>query len=87
MEMFVWHSELLKQYSRGWIIVMATDVEDARQRARDSLDAWVQDRYSWLTPDEDSDDAEQVEKFKELLEADLAKEPETHRVLFINGSE
>jgi hypothetical protein len=82
----MWWSDLLKQYAQGRLIAVAHTPDEARRKIREQFPAWLAERYSWLSP-LDEDDIEQVEELKGKLEADLAKEPEVHGVIYVSGSE
>ncbi len=85
MHMFVWRSDLLKNYASGHLIAVAHDVEQAREMIRAHFRAWVKEnREWWLILD---DDMEEFEQGRKALESDLSKEPERVSVLYISGSE
>ncbi len=81
MTLHYWRSsEWLKRYGSGHIIVMADNVEDARQKVRNSFMSWVVDNHSWLDWD-DKDDWEEIEKMRALMEADISAIP-THEAIY-----
>lgn len=86
MRMFHWYSTWLKNYALGDIVVLALDVEEARQLVRERFNDWLREERSWLNP-ADEDDAEYIDELWQRMEADLAKEPSEDRVLLIRGGE
>lgn len=86
-------AECLENYSSGDIIVMASSLEEAKQKARENIITYLKQERSWWfnedgTLDEDfgKDD---YRSFMETLEEDLKKEPDTVEsgTVFIRGSE
>ena len=86
MKLFHWKaSKMLERYSAGDIIVMAEDVEKARQEARRSLVAWHRENYGWAEVD---DEFNGLSVYRDKLERDLAEDPEeVEHAIFIWGSE
>lgn len=92
MKLFHWPIvEALKNYSSGDIIVMAEDVETARQAARAYADTHLKEHRSWwFDPDWKihHDELEYYTKWIAILEKDLAREPDLiDHPIFIKGSE
>lgn len=97
MKLFHWNlSETLKQYSCGDIIVMAETLEQARAKAFEQFDVWIQrddSRFNWLclhlrgTKHWDNDDEEEYQGILQKLKSDLDKIPlDIDDVIFIMGS-
>lgn len=81
-QMFVWHSEFLAQYGRGYIIAIGTTVQEARSKARSALFATLQERIKDCLIDEDDYEAKRAEILR-----DIAAAPTKTDVLLIGGSE
>jgi hypothetical protein len=87
MQLFIWLSDLLKQYRPGHIIVLAPNEETARDLARAQFDTWLAEHRSWFNPN-DPEDAEEIEELRQKLERDLESPPvDDTNVYFISGSE
>lgn len=95
MNLYHWNSKLLANYSDGDIVVMAENVEQARDKVYalfDPLkdDGPFEDHYLKLLRDMEDEDylPEFMEKLNQLRE-DLAKEPTavTSHVVCIRGSD
>jgi hypothetical protein len=82
MNLYHWHSTLLQNYSAGDIVTIAPDVERARAQVREHFEEWCRSQY-WFGWDDDERKPEALAK----LEADLAKDPTTQPVIFIDGGE
>ena len=76
---FHWRSELL---NNGHIIVLASNLEEARHRARLYLMAHIMGRFTNLYIDEDD-----VAVELETADRDLRVEPDPPTALLIQGSE
>jgi hypothetical protein len=92
MILFHWSSEALKAYRSGHITVMAENVEEARQKVRDAAMTACQGKHCWLFNDDGSladwhDEQDMIDEFVAKLEADIAAEPTTDDLIFINGGE
>lgn len=92
MILFHWHSKALQAYSTGDIAVMAETVEEARQKVRANAMAACRHKLSWLFNDDGSladwhDEQDMIDEFIAKLEADIAAEPASDDVIFINGGE
>ena len=74
-KLYIWESELLRDYTKGQIIVCAMNVSDARNTARDHFKVWLKERGS--------DDYSQ--KLMTEFERDIASMPTTSMVHFVNG--
>lgn len=86
MSTFYWRSQALEQCGPGWIAAEGTDVDEARGKVRAYAESWFTDSRPWFNP-ADADDLEDRAAFVALVETDIKPEPDTHIVLFINGSE
>ncbi len=90
MKLFHWWSAALENYARGHIVVMAHDVEKARQKVRDTHMRSLREQRDWLFRDDgsiDPDHQEEVDAWVSKIEADIAIEPTSRDVLYIRGSE
>jgi hypothetical protein len=85
MKLFRWHSNALKNYGKGHIIVMAENVKDARNKALLFIVNVLLDPngdYNYL-------DEEQIIEKKNEFVKDIDAEPEivNDEVVLISGSE
>lgn len=93
MKMYRWDSELMRQYATGDMIAIAESADQARQLLRDGLDAWIKEHrsYEWSEAFEpfggDTPDRAGYDKLIALFDADIAKDPTEHVVLYMMGSE
>lgn len=81
--LFTWQSEALKDYGLGYIIVVATNIEEARRFAKLEMDEYArkqQEGYYGL------DEYEMLE-LREMIYRDLSAEPKASLSLLIRGSE
>lgn len=97
MNLYVWLSSGLKDYSHGTIAVMADTVDEAREKVRKEAHDWAMDRYfSWFEDPDDpqlqvadlcEDDQERYRDIMSEFEADIAVEPAVadHGVLLVGG--
>jgi hypothetical protein len=86
MKLYVWRSDLLKNYSSGWLIAQGTSADEARVKLRAGFAAWYVDRYPWIGTD-DADDIAEREECRKLLELDISGDPVEQDFIFIQGSE
>lgn len=84
MQMYWWRPELLRNYRSGWLVAIAKDPVEARERVREGMMAWVQENRSWWLL---LDEREELEEAKLALEKDIAAEPLSSAALWISGSE
>jgi hypothetical protein len=68
MQMFVWESEGLKQYSQGHIIVMAESVNQARGIADKHIHEWIRENRGWVHLDADQGDSEELDRLLDILQ-------------------
>jgi hypothetical protein len=88
MQIYRWDSELLQQYSQGDLIALADSPEQAREMLRAGLEGWIEENRPWEIHCRDrEDDSEGYDKLVSLFEADIAKEPTTHKTLWMLGSD
>jgi hypothetical protein len=91
MLLFYWTSQALSNYADGHVLVMAADVEAARQQARDQARVWLTENREWFfTPDGevDPDEQEDYDAWMAQFEQDIAVEPRIDAtVRLIRGSE
>lgn len=92
MNVYRWSSKALKNYTRGHIVAMGVDVEQARATARKHFDKFARSRWDWLYskyPDVPLDEEDRAELADNLaqLELDILQEPEECDVFFIHGGE
>lgn len=91
LQLFHWdRSVALQRYASGDIIVIAENVEEARQKAVEAAKVAGYFNYcdmAYLASSSDEDDRIEYEKKLQELRDDLAREPITCEVIFIPGSE
>lgn len=93
MKMYLWNSELLRQYSDGDLIAIAESVDHARQLLRAGLDAWIKENRAmeWYEAFEpykgDEPDKTGYDRLVAKFERDISIEPTEHVTLWMNGSE
>ena len=93
MKLYYWSSSYLKDYSNGYIVVMASSVAEAREKAMAAFDAHYRERFGYRdmpgTPDANEDDIAHYNECRGLLVEDLAAEPKelTDGLIFVPGSE
>lgn len=93
MNLYRWESEFLQRYANGYIIVQAETVEQAREKVLAGLDEQLEAHRGWVMDDHKGrygleQDSTDYNRYREILLADLAKEPEhVTRVLWLWGSE
>lgn len=91
MQIYRWWSEALKRYADGHILVMADSVDAARELAKTEFEAWLPIAEERLFRDGqpyDEDAAEELDKLRTKLAADIAKDPaEIQGAFFLLGSE
>ena len=80
MTMFVWRSIALQNHARGYIIVEASDVEEARVKAVEEYARYLVIHFNWC-------DEGYLNEKRESFRQDLQVEPEILDVLLIPGSE
>lgn len=80
MPLYCWRSTLLRQYTKGYIFVIADNVEQARDKARARFLDLFLDWHDWY-------DEDQTERARGELEQDLAANPVIADVFYIDGSE
>lgn len=82
--MFHWKSEALQGYSYGDIIISASTLGAARQKAREKFTVWLKENREWLFFEGDEDTlAEYIKRF----DCDLAKDPITTDCIILEGGE
>lgn len=89
MNIYVWASECLKNYGRGKIIVTASSLEEARERAMKGFHVWYLDYNPWSNLDGEDDQESYREKMAEMV-ADIGHDPEILPVdepVYVMGSE
>ena len=96
MNLYVWTSEYLKNYSDGTIIVVAESIELARLKAIVEFERYNKEvKHECLYQDGvmtewaiEMGEDKVVEEERQLFMADIAKEPEIMKnsVLFLGGS-
>lgn len=85
MNIYRWHSDLLKQYYQGDLIVCASSPDEAREMLRSHLNEWIKEFRPW-----EDDDLELYNLYNgivKIFERDIASEPEVHQQLWLFGSE
>lgn len=88
MNLYQWRSELLREYARGFIIVHAETIEEARSKIKGKAFEWLKENKFYNFDNElGNDDEELMKEYLETLDKDLAKDPEIMDVIFIKGSE
>ena len=89
MPLFVWeHSEYLKNYGRGQIIVQARNPKQARKLVWAGFEDNLRERFEWLFGHfQNEDDREQIEEYRQRLAKDLEAEPVVRKVIFVQGSD
>ena len=87
--MFIWSSEYLKQWSNGYIIVNAKDINEARERALGSFLERISKSYlgEMYMEYEDQDDADSLIESYRTFVRDIGKRPKITNCIFIEGSE
>ncbi len=85
-QIYEWKSEYLKQYGKGHIIVLATNIEEAREKAMQSFDAFDREGWSHNYLENDEEDQNDIKNRKKLLKQDIKVDPEIKGVCFIMGS-
>lgn len=76
VKMYVWRSDAARNYSAGHVMVIATNMDEARDRARDALMEHSQEHsygIEWKDPDED--DLRRQREFIAIVTKDLDAEP------------
>ena len=91
MQIYRWHSELLRQYGQGDLIAVASSAREARDKLRAGFDAWAKEHrdYEWSEAHGaygGEPDTEGLDKLRERFASDLAAEPTVHDTLWIEGS-
>lgn len=84
LQMFVWESEMLENWQKGQIVVIAENADEARAIAAEHLEEWIEEIHG--PEDEWSYSAERVAESREKFASDIAKEPEVETCLFLSGS-
>lgn len=88
MQLYHWISKYMRNYGHGHVIVMASDVETARQIVMDGFEALDRERYDW---DYESEwgDLDAIEDRRHQLRMDISTDPRIAdpAVIFIAGSE
>lgn len=93
MKLFHWpHSTALENYSAGDIIVLAEDLQAARNGVREYAADWLRKHHrDWWFDDEGHVDPEYAEDYSNWmakLDLDLVEEPgEVDHPIFVMGSE
>lgn len=90
-KIYRWDSNLLKQYSRGDLIALATSAEEAREKLRAGFDDWAKEHreYEWAEAHGlwgQEIDTSGLDELRETFEEDLAAEPVVHETLWMSGS-
>lgn len=91
-KIYRWDSDLLKQYSRGDLIALASSTEEARDKLRAGFNDWAREyrESEWAEAHglwgEDIDTSG-LDKLRKTFEEDLAAEPMIHETLWMSGSE
>lgn len=90
MNMYVWESEALKNYTNGSIVVLAEDPDSARSLVWRHFHNWARNRYDYMFfSNGDLDEnlfREDYNRIMSQFSTDLEKEPTVQTVLFIQGS-
>ena len=91
MTLYCWRSQYLENYAPGHILVVAEDVEAARNRARCDFAADLRDRHEWLFAGLSNHEILADENLcakRAKFEAEIAAEPEILTgTLYLAGSE
>lgn len=89
MNLYNWkYSQVLKRYSSGAIMALASSEDEARDKVREAFTTWLaQEREDLFMSSQDDDDREEIAKLVATLEADLTMTPELCQVVFVRGSE
>ncbi len=92
-QIYVWHSDYLKNYAPGHVIAMAASADEAREKIMAGFETHDRERYEWDWTDidnnwdDDGDTAARIESRRALLRDDIAGEPRIVETLFVSGSE
>lgn len=81
-KMFIWRSRLLANYGPGHIIVVASNVEEARRFASLEVANYIEQRAKDFCLDED-----EVQRLRHVASMNLVQDPEQVMSLLIRGSE
>ena len=84
MNLYYWSSCYLQQYSKGFIVVAAISVEEAREKAIADFSRHIKEERYYV--DEEIEEEIEEENRQKFLK-DISTEPTTTDVLWINGSE
>jgi len=89
MNLYYWESIYLENYGKGTIVVSASTVEEAREKARLNFDIYDRDlnEFDYKPDFIDEDSKKDLADRKAKFETDISKEPELKECLFISGSE
>ena len=88
--MYGWDSEVLGQYGKGTILVLAESVGQAREKAYEAFLGYLQREHFYRFREDGSTDEDEAVWLTDqyyALERDLAAKPEVLGVAFIQGSE
>lgn len=95
MKIYYWErSEAMKDYYDGQIIVLASSLEEAKEKVRQKLqhrfggykERNPDSHFGLYLSDSQEDREQKIQKILEILEKDLEKEPITGQdVIFIKG--
>lgn len=84
MNLYMWRSELLENYTRGYIVVVANDVAEATRMAKIACDTYIASKA-----EECCWDTESVEQAQASLARDLITQPTLLEagILLVPGSD
>lgn len=90
-QLYYWTSEMLAGVRWGAIVVVASDIEEARALARAQFEPTLIREREWLYPETwggtpDESDLEERIELTAKLEADIMKEPKVLQTLFLCGA-
>lgn len=95
MQLFRWSSSALKQYRDGHIVVMAPDLDTARQKVERMIGPLYRRTRFYIEDDEPhylldlihESEMEDWLEWRDKIVADITKTPDQDDILFIQGSE
>ena len=85
MKLYMWRSQFLASWGRGYMIAVASSPGEAREKLRKEFE-----RYFWEEQMVSKDEPDDVERYEHDLRTtveDLSALPEELEVLFIHGSD
>lgn len=69
--MYIFTSDTLESYGKGWIIVEAESIEDARKKAWLSFESWLREYREWDLYEYEEGETEYLETLVNSFDDDL----------------